>query len=661
MIITHISAENVLKYKQLELTDLPRQGVITISGQNESGKSTIGETVCFALFGRTFSIGEDEDITRVIRWGETRCNVRLGFMINDIEYEIARFLDNEGNHGARLYHAGEEDRPVAKGINSVREALDELLGYQFEEFVESFYLAQREITTPHPHSHAIKTMAGIATLERVAEELSLDIKNEKRKIPDVNEQIEMVGTDIEALAIEAGKLNQLEAELSSVKQTGESLRQNEAGLSKAAEDYHAARPRLGSVQTIKRLAGFVAFIALLVTAAIAGAWYLFNKMPESAYTTQLTALLQQNVPAWNEQYIAQLPLAAAISAAVLIISWLLSSMMKKKVSVLLKNGEALEEQVQAAVNAVQLFDDQGMDTDEPINDEVNPDPKAESEAKEIAVEVNDEPATDLQADTDENTGEPENDGEIATEENKSLDVIPSTLTAIRRCRLDNGQIDELLGGIQGHLQNRLAAQQLSQAALEDSLSNEQDRLAKADALMGVIDNLNDKLEETMHRIQVRDIADELIVAASRHFSQRFNKDLRELASRTLPLFTEERYEHLHIDDNLSVRAFSSLKRDYMDLDEISSGTQRQIMLAVRLALSQELVNTTGSGDQFIFLDEPFAFFDQARTRNAMDILPKLSEEIRQVWVIAQEFPDDTQYDRDILCSREYDSLPPAAS
>jgi len=185
MIITHISAENVLKYKQLELADLPHKGVITISGQNESGKSSIGETVCFALFGRTFSIGEDDDITRIIRWGETRCNVRLGFMVGDAEYEIARFLDNEGNHGARLYYAGEEDRPVAKGVNSVSEALDEMLGYQFEEFVESFYLAQREITTPHPHSHAIKTMAGIAMLERVADELSLDLKNEQRKLPDI--------------------------------------------------------------------------------------------------------------------------------------------------------------------------------------------------------------------------------------------------------------------------------------------------------------------------------------------------------------------------------------------------------------------------------------------------------------------------------------------
>ena len=72
----------------------------------------------------------------------------------------------------------------------------------------------------------------------------------------------------------------------------------------------------------------------------------------------------------------------------------------------------------------------------------------------------------------------------------------------------------------------------------------------------------------------------------------FNRDVRGLVSRTLPLLTEGRYEHLKIDESLHVQVFSSVKRDFMDLEEISSGTQRQIMLSVRLALSQEFINTT---------------------------------------------------------------------
>ncbi len=251
--------------------------------------------------------------------------------------------------------------------------------------------------------------------------------------------------------------------------------------------------------------------------------------------------------------------------------------------------------------------------------------------------------------------------ESPIESTSRMELSPSELSAIRRCKLDMDRINMLVEERQVLIQDRIITQQKSQGSIEFSISQEQNRREKEESLNNMLGDLQKQMDEHQQRIRVREMAEELIGTASQHFSQRFNKDLRELASGTLPLFTEGRYEHLHIDNDLNVSAFSSLKRDYMDLDEISSGTQRQIMLAVRLALSQELVNTTNSGKQFIFLDEPFAFFDEARTRNAMAILPQLSEEIRQVWVIAQSFPEDTKHDLNIVCSREYDSLPPAES
>ncbi len=50
MIIHRVVAHNVLKYGRLILEDLPEQGIIAVSGPNESGKSSIGETICFATF-----------------------------------------------------------------------------------------------------------------------------------------------------------------------------------------------------------------------------------------------------------------------------------------------------------------------------------------------------------------------------------------------------------------------------------------------------------------------------------------------------------------------------------------------------------------------------------------------------------------------------------
>ena len=82
MIIERLQAENVLKYARLDLDDIPAAGLIAIVGDNESGKSSIGEAVCFALFGRTFSLGPDE-LGKVIRWGESRCSIRLDLRTPD--------------------------------------------------------------------------------------------------------------------------------------------------------------------------------------------------------------------------------------------------------------------------------------------------------------------------------------------------------------------------------------------------------------------------------------------------------------------------------------------------------------------------------------------------------------------------------------------------
>jgi len=115
---------------------------------------------------------------------------------------------------------------------------------------------------------------------------------------------------------------------------------------------------------------------------------------------------------------------------------------------------------------------------------------------------------------------------------------------------------------------------------------------------------------------------------------------------------------LRIDPDLTVRVFSSDKRDFMDLEEVSSGTQRQIMLALRLALSQKLLNRTVKGKQFAFLDEPFAFFDEDRTQHALAALDKLSDNLSQIWIVAQAFAASSEagFAARIECSRDTDSL-----
>lgn len=158
------------------------------------------------------------------------------------------------------------------------------------------------------------------------------------------------------------------------------------------------------------------------------------------------------------------------------------------------------------------------------------------------------------------------------------------------------------------------------------------------------------------RIAQWGLACELLTGALREKTDRFNEHLRDLVSRNLPRFTDGRYEYLEVADDLRVHVYSNEKRGFLDLEEISAGTQRQIMLALRLALAQERMLRIGKDRQFAFLDEPFAFFDDTRMRGALRLLPQVSDVITQHWVVAQRFPRDEFLALEIPCGRDPDTL-----
>ena len=208
------------------------------------------------------------------------------------------------------------------------------------------------------------------------------------------------------------------------------------------------------------------------------------------------------------------------------------------------------------------------------------------------------------------------------------------------------------------LREQIAAKEALLNKLDQEVDQELERVRQMARLTEVIDGLEKKEDEIRAGQEKRRKAIELLQGASADLSNDFNREIRDLVARTLPIFTQGRYEHLRIDPDLSVRVFSSDKHDFMDLDEVSSGTQRQIMLALRLALSQKLMNRKVEGKQFAFLDEPFAFFDEERTRYALKALSGLSENLSQIWIVAQDYPEgtDVEFAMAIRCSRDIDTL-----
>ncbi|MGD2119524.1 MAG: AAA family ATPase [Chromatiales bacterium] len=634
MIITSLKANNVLKYENLELTGLPEHGLIAISGKNESGKSTIGETVCFALFGRTFSLSENE-LGKIVMWGSNGCDVSMTFRIGpDNHYHIERFLDREGTHSAKFSRVGEEENPIARGVEGVADALFLVLGYEYEEFIDSFYLAQREITAPQPHSHTVKAMAGVAALEYVGFQFEDEIAEQRDICHQAETRMQEIDEELKQLAIKPGHLKGLQNELESVRTAEQENEEKIEKLQQHADEYKEHLPEIQSARASLSRNNTLGLFSLLFGIVFGAFWGIMTRMPESQAGQTLQQLIDQQLPQWNEQHLQGTLYLAIAFAVLLVFSQLRVLTLKSKLNRLMEIPQQLSETLLLAHNHKVVLGNSLIGHDE----------------EGIAEDIPDDPFAEERDSDEEEQGDqaqPPSDGEIqitceriheaSIRTSDVLDVVKREINAIKD---DNGRM------------------QILATNLDRAIYDEEQRLKHAGHLDEEKEGLQLRHDEAMQRIATRDLASELLTGATKHLSQQFNNDVRDLVSRTLPLFTEGRYEHLQINEGMEVSVFSGEKRDFMDLEEISSGTQRQIMLALRLALSQELVNRSVEGDQFVYLDEPFAFFDEARTISSLRVLPSLSDEIRQIFVVAQDFPEENLpgFDVHLICSRDVNTL-----
>jgi len=618
MIITAIKAHNVLKYAELTLENLPEKGIIAISGLNESGKSSIGETVCFALFGRTFSL-KPEELKKIILWGEENCSVTLNFKVEQQEYSLYRYLDNSGNHSAKLSLVGNEAVPLARSPQQVDAVIANILGYRFEEFIESFYLAQREITSPHPHGKAVKSIAGVDALEQVSMGYEQDAEAHRATLEELDAEKQALLDEQEELAFQEGYLEALEEEKNKLEADLDATRNLSVELKTACETYIENEGRIKQAAVKRGRARFFRLQSLLLALAAGGTWGLIMLKGELPLAVKLQEMLQQNVPGWQDSNINSIGVAGAIFAVLFLLFWILTATQNTRIRAMHKESAKLAG-IMAQVRSVAVY-------------------VLEHEAPESEEEEDAEPDTAQVA--------------AACYDSKKYTALLPNVEAVKAPASDVAGYAEIE---QQWLTEQISLRELSFRQLSDEMDDELERVNHAARLQMELSSLQGREDELTAELSLWEKAIELLAGASQHFSGKFNRDIRDLMSRTLPVFTQGRYQHLQIEPGLGVRIFSNDKHDYLDIDEISSGTQRQIMLALRLAMAQKLMGQTVKGRQFAFLDEPFAFFDEERTRHALQALDELSDAISQIWIVSQTFPAGHEFAAEIKCSRELGKL-----
>ncbi len=711
MIIKQIQAENILCYTKVALTNLPTVGVIGISGPNESGKTSTVEIICLALFGRTSTV-EGRELTKVVKWGRFSGSISLEFVARDKNcYTVTRQFDRDGTQTAQLMQSG-STTPMARGREAVNEVVVQLGGFTYQYFVDSFYLAQRNMVAPEVLKETVKVLSGVQTLDNIDAECESDIRTSQDAIISLEPKISAVQKQLAELNIQEDTLSQLQAqrqsELDGVTQAEADIAQRRsasASLQTAAthvaeqvEQLGAAGSDISLVQwqdnaqqlgealaslaeacknvqdDVSVQAGLNTWVSGLKNQVAAFApvqekvaarrerqvWLIGEGERPSAETSERKSLPEQQ-SALSDQ------LAAATSRRSLMIGLGLASLVAVLAAwVMAQASIAIGLGVLAFIFFVlvtfraadvlgcrQELEQVGHEIETVRNEIQMLDTVKELSLSDHVAMLQGIDDEDLSASV---TSFAAGDGAEPLDADKlssKLSVLRKTLEesekGVQRVqeRLE-AEIDH--GTIQIDSHNKQAQQ------LDQKIANEQARRDIADQLKEQISGFEKERSEHLQQISVRRAAQQLLEGTHPRLYGRFNIELQQVVRNIVPLLTEDRYENLRVGGDLEIQALSKEKGDFVSLSEVSGGTYFQLMLAIRLALSQAIITSSVGGDEFIILDEPFAFFDTKRTQKTLEVLPHMSNEIEQTWILAQSFADESQLDLHLRCSRDNEEL-----
>lgn len=188
MIIKEIRAKNFMQYEELNIENIPQKGIIGIFGDNESGKSTIGEAISFALFGATTKASKGEK-DKVISWnGAKSCSVEMLFEIDGHDYSIYRKIKRKGSPEVRLMDI-KRNKILSVTARETDAKISRILGFGFKEFRYSTYVAQKELSLIQDkkpdRKGVIDKMLGILDLEEVRKNSGRTKRELNEKEPDV--------------------------------------------------------------------------------------------------------------------------------------------------------------------------------------------------------------------------------------------------------------------------------------------------------------------------------------------------------------------------------------------------------------------------------------------------------------------------------------------
>ncbi|MFX1300206.1 MAG: AAA family ATPase [Promethearchaeota archaeon] len=196
VVLRHLETRD---FKHLDVDMTFPQGILAISGPNESGKSSIFEAILFAFFGKTHKapLGQKD---RLINYDAEQLYVRLNFEIENTPYRITRQIHRKRPSTAQLHKLSPSGQTslLATGVKNVDQEVNSLLnGIDLSDLLASNIVLQKDLDrlaqmAKMERRHVINAMMGRECFTRVDDKLTNELRPLKNALDPENKLLDQL-------------------------------------------------------------------------------------------------------------------------------------------------------------------------------------------------------------------------------------------------------------------------------------------------------------------------------------------------------------------------------------------------------------------------------------------------------------------------------------
>ncbi|GAC1355292.1 MAG: hypothetical protein NVSMB38_35440 [Ktedonobacteraceae bacterium] len=267
IILKHLTVERFRLLRQMDL-HFPQHGSILIQGPNESGKSTLLESIYFALYGEPLLFDQDKrSLDDLISYGASNATITLTLAVSTTELIIARTLERGKGQRVtlRVCRLGmSEEEPITR-LGSANERIITELGRMDGHALRNSCLLEQKGLDRLERLHGlerettVRKLLGLERMSRIGEQFKITPHDERlmedctqrlrlaeiqERIPTLSKQLETLETalDVVSIAEDLAEINLQEADIA------------EQELSLANIHTHRAelKSRQGRIQQLKK-------------------------------------------------------------------------------------------------------------------------------------------------------------------------------------------------------------------------------------------------------------------------------------------------------------------------------------------------------------------------------------------------------------------------